>query len=928
VTDVFISYAREDRKFVQRLHDALASAGRDSWVDWEGIPASAKWMAEVRAAIDEADCFCFVVSPDSVESPVCREEAAHAAASNKRILPLLHRPVPDGLVPETVAAHNWIAFEDGQDFDQAFATLVQALETEPEHLRTHTRLLIKAKEWDGSKDRSLLLRGSDLTGTETWLGSAQGKEPAPTQLHTAYVLASRRAASRRQRTTIGAVAIALVLSLLLATVAVIQRSEAQDAQVRAEEQRAVAEARSTESRSRELGALSLLQVDQDPELALLLAIEAADIAETGTAETALRTAIAASHVEASVPEEGGVAELALSADGSTLVTGGQLVGEATGAWLVFRAPDDLDQGRSVPDFSQHAGEVRDLAVDPQGRLAALSNDSGSLVILDAQAATVLLDVFVPVLLGRAELAFSADGTQLLVAGEEGVAWVDVDTGEQGDAIDVPSPSSGWNDATTDPTGRWAALGGGSKTYLVDLTGVGDPVTLGDAAARSLSFDASGDRLAATVGGSAVVWDVGTGEEVQRLGARGVTAVALSPDGSTLLTGSADGSGAIWNVATGSLIASLIGHDGAIVGAAYDPSGTRVYTASRDGTTRVWRVPSAASPITSDPVLAVSGDARVIATADGVGVAFLDAGSGEVVSSILPGDLDHALSSACLDAASAPDVRLDHEGALAVAVIGGRCVAAIDVASGESRWVVDLGAEAGATAQPDPEVWVAPDGTSILVALYVSAGARSAELRLLDAETGDERWSEITGGDVRVYEADFAGDSPSAFLAGRYGLLGAALYDLESATAVCPAQAVDRVNDVTAIPTGGFALATAGGVQVVDAGCGDVDAGELTERQAPVRAIAFRPDGVVAATVGTDETIRFWDAPSGSSLGSVPGTADQISFDEDGSLLVAGADGALRVTCDQCAGLDDLLALARERATRELTPEERATYLET
>ncbi len=32
-------------------------------MDWEGIPASAKWMAEVRAAIDEADCFCFVVSP-------------------------------------------------------------------------------------------------------------------------------------------------------------------------------------------------------------------------------------------------------------------------------------------------------------------------------------------------------------------------------------------------------------------------------------------------------------------------------------------------------------------------------------------------------------------------------------------------------------------------------------------------------------------------------------------------------------------------------------------------------------------------------------------------------------------------------------------------------------------------------------------------
>ena len=105
-----------------------------------------------------------LVLPDSVESPVCREEAAHAAASNKRILPLLHREVPDGLVPETVAAHNWIAFDDAVFCsDQAFETLVAALQTEPEHLRTHTRLLVRAKEWKtNERDRSSLLRGQDL----------------------------------------------------------------------------------------------------------------------------------------------------------------------------------------------------------------------------------------------------------------------------------------------------------------------------------------------------------------------------------------------------------------------------------------------------------------------------------------------------------------------------------------------------------------------------------------------------------------------------------------------------------------------------------------------------------------------------------------------------------------------------------------------
>ena len=51
MTDVFISYAREDRPFVQHLHDALAEHGHGAWVDWEGIPASAKWMAEVRPGL-------------------------------------------------------------------------------------------------------------------------------------------------------------------------------------------------------------------------------------------------------------------------------------------------------------------------------------------------------------------------------------------------------------------------------------------------------------------------------------------------------------------------------------------------------------------------------------------------------------------------------------------------------------------------------------------------------------------------------------------------------------------------------------------------------------------------------------------------------------------------------------------------------------
>ena len=920
MTDVFISYAREDRPFVQRLHDALAGEGRQSWVDWEGIPASAKWMAEVRAAIDEADCFCFVVSPDSVESPVCREEAAHAAASNKRILPLLHREVADGLVPETVAAHNWITFADGVGFDEAFATLVKALETEPEHLRSHTRLLVRSKEWEGSdQDRSHLLRGSDLSQAEGWLASSQGKEPAPTQGQTAYVLASRKAASRRQRTVVGAVAIALVLSLVLSAVAIVQRGEAQDAQAVAEEQRSEAEERAAESRSRELAAMSLLQLSEDPELALLLAIEAAGVAETETATTALRSAIAASHVEAAAQEEGGASALALSADGSTLAVGGLAGrGDLQVAYVTFRSPEDLGQARPVLELGREAGVVTDIAVDPQGRLAALATEVGSVLIVDVAGASIVREEYFPVVLGRAQLAFSADGGRLLVAGGAGVAWVDVNTSRAGDAIPVPSPDSGWRDVAVDPSGRWAALGGTSGIYLVDLVQGGDPVKITDAAVRSLSFDASGSRLAAAVNDAALVWDVATRDQLRRLEVNGVTVVALSPDGSTLLAGRTDGEAAIWNVASGSPIASLIGHKGAILAAAFGPSGKRAYTAGRDGLTRAWRVPSEAQQIASDPVLALSGDGGVIAAAGSEGVTFLDAQTAEPISTV-----ESDGTGGCAGAPTA--VRLSSDGALAVATYAERCVTAIDVAAGIPTWTRDLGAEANAAASPDPAVWISPDGRSILMALFVTAGALSAQLQLLDAGTGEERWSEITGTGL-VYEADFSEDDGRAFLAGRYGALGAALYDVDAGTAVCSAQVSDRVNDVTTIPGGGFALATVDGVQMFDGACAELNAGELTARPTPVQEIAIRPDGEVAATIGNDETIRFWAIATGILLGSVPGTGHHMAFAENDDLLVAGPDGAGRVTCDLCGRLEGLLTLARERVTRDLTEEERAAYL--
>jgi hypothetical protein len=49
--DVFIAYAREDVKFVERLYDRLVADGRSVYVDFRGIPAwSPDWEAELFSA--------------------------------------------------------------------------------------------------------------------------------------------------------------------------------------------------------------------------------------------------------------------------------------------------------------------------------------------------------------------------------------------------------------------------------------------------------------------------------------------------------------------------------------------------------------------------------------------------------------------------------------------------------------------------------------------------------------------------------------------------------------------------------------------------------------------------------------------------------------------------------------------------------------
>src|SRR5262245_17567694 len=92
MADLFVTYPRKDQALVRRMCEALKERGREAWVDWEDIPPSAKWRSEIEGAIEAAEMFVFVLSPDSVHSAVCAEEIRHAVDSKKRLIPLVYGP--------------------------------------------------------------------------------------------------------------------------------------------------------------------------------------------------------------------------------------------------------------------------------------------------------------------------------------------------------------------------------------------------------------------------------------------------------------------------------------------------------------------------------------------------------------------------------------------------------------------------------------------------------------------------------------------------------------------------------------------------------------------------------------------------------------------------------------------------------------------
>ncbi|MCU7930234.1 MAG: TIR domain-containing protein [Candidatus Thiodiazotropha sp. (ex Codakia rugifera)] len=234
MSDAFISYSRKDQVFVKKLSDTLALKKQEIWVDWQGIPPTAEWLTEVYSAINEADAFIFVISPDSLSSEICQLELAHAIRQNKRLIPILLKDISASDLHEELRKINWLRMDE-ESLDTSIHHLLDTLKTDLDWVKGHTRLTVRAMEWEQhDHDTSHLLRGQDLEKAEQWLAIAPDKTLAPTTLQSQYITTSRQSSNKRQRRLMGAITVGLVIAIGLAILAWIQRDKAIEESIRAQ----------------------------------------------------------------------------------------------------------------------------------------------------------------------------------------------------------------------------------------------------------------------------------------------------------------------------------------------------------------------------------------------------------------------------------------------------------------------------------------------------------------------------------------------------------------------------------------------------------------------------------------------------------------------------------------------------------------------
>lgn len=616
-TKIFISYSRKDKLFVRKLNNAIDAADIDAWVDWEGIPLSSDWMAEITAAIESGDAFVFVISPDSLKSQICQNELELGIKNNKKIIPVLYRePEKRQKMHPKLASTNWVYMRPRKDdFKATIPQLVSAIQTDLGWVQQHTRLLERSTEWERkNKNNSYLLQGDDLENGEKWMTeSTQHNSREVVPLQAEYISTSRKMAVQRQRNLTIGIGLVMVVSILLGIFALFQWRSAVESKKEAEasalaaaaseqtalaqkaiaeEKEALALAKEIEAKAQRSAAQAGIYKGRPSQLdtSTLLALDALDrlttIPEDATsveatfseAEDVLRFNLSLMPAPiAQLKHTGRIWNLHISKDGQYLISSSS--DHTACVWTL--------QGEKVFCAPAQDGEVID---------AMLSNDNSILITASLDGSVRLWDI--------------KNGTPLEVF-NYGTDVLDIDLNPKGDLIaagrkdgfvsvinlDIRQTVYNFNFSKGPvsvvqfhPDGSWLGVGtktGGIRIWKV-MTGLLQSGPIHEAEIFNLAFSPDGKLLAsASEDSSARVARAESGRQTLSLQHPDwVEDVAFSPDSSWFVTVSDDKIVRIFDAKTG-LEKNRMQHGSFVQRVEVSPNGEWILSTGYDMTARLW-----------------------------------------------------------------------------------------------------------------------------------------------------------------------------------------------------------------------------------------------------------------------------------------------------------------------------------------------------
>lgn len=558
---IFISYSRADASIADELADALTSQGFDVTIDRRNLEFGAKWQAELADFIRLSDTVIWLVSDASIRSEWVNWELDEVARRNKRLVPVMVGNTQRHRLPRQLGEIHILPAEGMFDRSRDFDVLTRVLQTDHVWLKEASRLQDRAHEWLSNQRASgLLLRSAALGAAERWQENRPSKAPTPANEVLELILASRQAATRRQRWWAGGSLAVAAGAIGLSAIAYLQSLEAA-------RQRDVAQRQALSSK---LLSSALQQENRDPTFGMRLLQQARHAFPSATvATTSNEWYRSKQFYKVAVAHKGATSAIFLpnslgfaSASDDTVRLWdieGKLLGEIAASGPIAVSPDgkqvvalttryggvvraiDVATGRFIADLPQLEGHTpMVIKFSKDSKRIAVGYVDGSVKILRTETGAVItLSAHVrdrSMHRGTTSLDFSPDGTMLVTGGDDNLIHIWSDEGRL--IKTLPGHQNYVEDATFSPDSKLIlsrSMDQTTRLWALDGTQRGQ-VRSHATYGRTALFTKYGPAfLSPREPDTLVLWD-SEGKALQQFTAPGeIIGVDRSPDGQFVLT---------------------------------------------------------------------------------------------------------------------------------------------------------------------------------------------------------------------------------------------------------------------------------------------------------------------------------------------------------------------------------------------------------